>query len=133
MMHMYLDNLYLDAEQKDDGSYVITLSNGSVITVVEHPEFNGSEWAWQVDSQVFDRSDRALNYLKKLVCEMLTGKRIIYHAKGKAPDICGDEGRACRHPGKCNTALCSQCPVAEAFEAERDGVELIYAVGPEAG
>ena len=133
MMDCYLDSLYLNAKKEEDGSYVITLSNGSVITVVEHPEHNGSVWAWKVDSQVFDRTDRALNYLKALVGERLTGKRIIYHTKREAPDICGADGCGCRHPGKCNTGLCSQCPVAEAFMAERDGVELIYAVGPEAG
>lgn len=37
-------------------------------------------------------------------------------------------GYACRFPGKCNSALCSDCPVAEAFFAERDGVELVYAI-----
>lgn len=67
----------------------------------------------------------ALNYLKKLVAEKLTGKRILLHKKREKPDICG---YACRFPGKCNSALCSDCPVAEAFFAERDGVELVYAI-----
>lgn len=57
--------------------------------------------------------------------EKLTGKRILLHKKREKPDICG---YACRFPGKCNSALCSDCPVAEAFFAERDGVELVYAI-----
>lgn len=61
----------------------------------------------------------------ELVAEKLTGKRIILHKKREKPDICG---YACRFPGKCNSALCSDCPVAEAFFAERDGVELVYAI-----
>lgn len=66
--------------------------------------------------------------LKRIVSEKLTGKRIILHAKGQVPEICGVDGRACRCPGKCNSGLCYQCPVADKFFADRDGVELIYAV-----
>lgn len=57
--------------------------------------------------------------------EKLTGKRIILHKKREKPDICG---YACRCPGKYNSALCGDCPVAEAFFAECDGVELVYAI-----
>lgn len=87
--------------------------------------YNGNVWDWKVDSQVFDTDNYALNYLKKLVAEKLTGKRILLRKKREKPDICG---YACRFPGECNRALCSECPVAEAFFAERDGVGLVYAI-----
>lgn len=89
---------YLAAEQVAENRYIIHLSNGKEIEVTEHPVHNGN---------------------------MLTGKRILLHKKREKPDICG---YACRFPGKCNSALCSDCPVAEAFFAERDGVELVYAI-----
>lgn len=129
LMKMYVtDSLYLDAEQTSETTWVIHLSNGKQITVEEHPEYNGTTWDWKVNTQFFEKDQYALNYLKQLISEKLTGKRIIYHAKKEVPNICGVDGRACRSPGQCNTALCSSCPVAEAFFAERDGVELIYAV-----
>ena len=37
-------------------------------------------------------------------------------------------GAACRCPGKCNSMICTACPVAEKFFADRDGVELVYAI-----
>lgn len=129
LMEMYVsDSLCLDAEKISDKVYIIHLSNGKEIRVEKEPEHNGSTWEWRVDSQVFSRDDYALSYLKRVVMEKLTGKRIILHAKKEVPNICGVEGRACRTKGKCNTALCSFCPVAEKFEADQDGVELIYAV-----
>ena len=129
LIEMYVsDCLYLDAEKISDKVYIVHLSNGKEIRVEKEPEHNGDTWAWRVDSQIFSRDDYALSYLKQIVMEKLTGKRIILHAKKEVPDICGVEGCACRAKGKCNTALCSFCPVAEQFEAERDGVELIYAV-----
>ncbi len=129
LIEMYVsDSLYLDAEKVTDKVYIVHLSNGKEIRVEKEPEHNGNTWAWKVDGQVFSRDDYALSYLKQIVAEKLTGKRIILHAKKEVPDICGVEGRACRAKGKCNTALCSFCPVAEKFKADRDGVELIYAV-----
>lgn len=129
LLKMYVtDSLYLDAEQTSETTYVIHLSNGKKIDIEEHPEHNGNVWAWKVDKSIFDDDDSALDYLKRLINEKLTGKRIIMHAKWDAPNICGVDGRACRSPGECNTALCSCCPVAEAFFAEQDGVELVYAV-----
>lgn len=71
---------------------------------------------WDVDD---------LEDLELLPAEKLTGKRILLHKKREKPDICG---YACRFSGECNRALCSDCPVAEAFFAERDGVELVYAI-----
>lgn len=109
------------------------LSNGKEIRVEKDAEYvnetgKKSTWMWKIDEQFFDKDEYALNYLKKLLVERLTGKRIILHSKRNAPDICGVDGCACRARGKCNTALCSYCPVAEKFFADRDGVELVYAI-----
>lgn len=112
-------------KQRSGEEIATQLSNGKEIEVTERPVHNGNVWDWKVDSQVFDTDNYALNYLKKLVAEKLTGKRILLHKKREKPDICG---YACRFPGECNRALCSDCPVAEAFFAERDGVELVYAI-----
>lgn len=128
MMWYLLDSIALNPERVAEDTYMIRLSNGAEITVVEHPEHNGNVWAWKVDTQIFSDDWGATSYLKKLIYEKLTSKRIIYHAKKEVPDICGTNGAGCRNKGKCNRALCSHCPVAEAFFAEQDGVELIYAV-----
>lgn len=129
LMKMYVtDSLYFNAEQISEKVFLIHLSNGKEIQVEEKPEFNGSTWEWRVNTQIFDKDAYALEYLKKLVAEKLTGKRIINHRKMEVPTICGVDGAACRAPGKCNRALCNGCPVAERFFAEQDGVELIYAV-----
>jgi len=122
------DSLYLNAEAIDEKRWIIHLSNGAEIAVEKEPEHNGSTWEWKIGTQVFSKEEFARSYLKTLVMEKLTGKRVIFHKKREVPMICGVDGRACRHPGKCNTALCSDCPVAEKFFADRDGVELIYAV-----
>lgn len=128
-MEMYVsDSLYLDAEKVGEKLYIIHLSNGKDIIVEKDPEHNGYTWAWKVDNQIFSYDDYALSYLKTIIAEKLTGKRIIFHAKKEVPNICGVDGKACRAKGRCNTALCCSCPVAEKFEADRDGVELIYAV-----
>lgn len=119
------DCMHLNAEMVGGSSFVIHLANGKTISVEENQE---RPFPWKIDDQMFSREDFAERYLQRLIAEKLTGKRIIMHAKGKVPDICGVDGAACRHPGKCNSALCSYCPVADAFFAERDGVELIYAV-----
>lgn len=129
LMEMYVtDSLYLDAEKISEKVFIIHLSNGKEIKVEKEPERNGEIWAWRVDSQIFSRDDYALSYLKELVAEKLTGKRILFHSKKEVPDICGVDGCACRAKNKCNTGLCTLCPVAEQFEADRDGVELVYAV-----
>lgn len=129
LMQMYVaDSLYFNAEQISEKVYIIHLSNGKEIRVEKEPEHNGNIWGWKVDTQVFDRDEYALGYLKELVAEKLTGKRIIRHRKMEVPDICGEDGAACRARGKCNLALCGSCPVAEKFFADRDGVELVYAI-----
>lgn len=86
------------------------------------------EHTFKIEKELKITTENIVNYLKKLLVERLTGKRIILHSKRNAPDICGVDGRACRAHGKCNTALCSYCPVAEKFFADRDGVELVYAI-----
>lgn len=122
------DSLYLNAETIDEKRWIIHLSNGAEIAVEKEPEHNGSTWEWKIDTQVFSKEEFARSYLKTLVTEKLTGKRVIFHKKNKVPGICGEDGRACRCPDECNRALCMGCPVAEKFFADRDGVELIYAV-----
>lgn len=122
------DALYLNAEMVDEKHWIIHLSNGAEIPFEKEPELNGVLWNWKIGTQYFDKEEHARSYLRQLVAEKLTGKRVILHRKHKVPEICGSDGRACRCPGKCNTALCLDCPVAEQFFADRDGVELIYAV-----
>lgn len=85
IMKMYVEE-YLAAEQVAENRYIIHLSNGKEIEVTEHPVHNGNMWDWKIDSQVFDTDDYALNYLKKLVAEKLTGKRILLHKKREKPD-----------------------------------------------
>lgn len=88
VMKMYVEE-YLNAEQVAENFYIIHLSNGKEIEVTERSVHNGNVWDWKVDSQVFDTDNYALNYLKKLVAEKLTGKRILLHKKREKPDICG--------------------------------------------
>ena len=114
------------AKQVNENTFYMTLSNGVKINITKNPEHNGSIWEWQINAQVFSKDSYAENYLKKIITEKLTGNRIIYHKEKQAPDICGVNGSACRHPKECNTAICSQCPVAERFFAKRDNVKLIY-------
>lgn len=128
MMEYKFGAMYLNAERVDDKNYIIHLSNGKDIYVEKEPTYNEEIWAWRVGTQVFDNEQFALNYLNRLVVELLTGKRVIFHAKRKAPEICGVGGSGCRAPGECNRMLCANCPVAEKFFADRDGVELVYAV-----
>lgn len=122
------DSRYLNAEQTGEKTWTIHLSNGGEIEVEEAPVYNGNIWAWKINGSIWSREDWALGYLKRIIAEKLTGKRILFHAKREVPDICGVNGAACRCKGECNSALCSWCPIAEKFFADRDGVELIYAV-----
>lgn len=130
IMELYLTNTAaFNADRRiGERTFVIRLSNGKRIAVEKEPEHNGEIWAWKVDGQYFDADRYALDYLKRLVTEKLTGKRILFHAKQPVPDICGVDGTGCRAKGECNTVLCSDCPVAEKFFADRDGVELVYAI-----
>lgn len=81
-----------------------------------------SRWKWLVDGQYFDSDKFAAKYLLRRIEEIRSGIRIFDHEKQAVPAICGVEGRACRHPNACNSALCSHCPVAEEFFAKRDGI-----------
>lgn len=129
LMDLYLtSNNYLDAEQVDERHYLIHLSNGKEIEVENRPVYDGKPWAWRVGTQIFDNEAYAVGYLKQLIAEKLTGKRIILHSKQDIPEICGVDGAACRCHGRCNSMLCTACPVAEKFFADRDGVELVYAI-----
>lgn len=105
--------------QKD----TITLSNGATIEVEPHPVYEGTQWLWRIDGQIFSVDAYAENFLRRRVIEKLTGKRILLRAKGKVPEICGN---ICPHPEH-DRALCDYCPIAEAAAADEDGLELVYA------
>lgn len=120
--------LGIDSYQITENTFEIRLVNGQTITVKKDVEYNKSIWKWKVDTQIFSKNESAEIYLKKLIAEKLTGIRIINRKKGSIPEICGIEGKACRNPQKCNTMLCTYCPIAEQFFAEKDGVKLIYAI-----
>ncbi len=117
----------LDDRQPSGTIRTIMLANGRTIQVQKDKTYNGIIWAWGIDGQVFNRKSWATQYLWRSACEKLTGKRVIFHEKKSAPEICG-QGKACRRPNACNSLLCSDCPVAEGFFAARDRLELIYAV-----
>ena len=128
---MATEILSIEAKQISDKQYIIELSGGKTIAIEKDPEYNGSTWAWKIDTQIFSKEDSAERYLKKLIGEKTTGLRILDHPKQQAPEICGGgDGPACRRPGECNRMLCSNCPVAEKFFADRDGVTLVYAAAP---
>ena len=93
-----------------------------VLYHAEGEEAGTSRWKWLVDGQYFDSDKFAAKYLLRRIEEIRTGIRTFDHEKQAVPDICGVEGRACRHPNACNSALCSHCPVAEEFFAKRDGI-----------
>jgi hypothetical protein len=116
------------AKETSENHYYINLSNGKRINITKDVEHNNSIWNWKIDTQIFSKDEHARNYLKRLITEKLTGIRIIYHEERKAPDICGVNGTACRHPNECNTMLCSDCPIAYKYFAERDSVKLVYAI-----
>lgn len=126
MMEMYLQDL--NATEIEPDIYEILLSNGEKISVSRNVKHNGTIWEWKVNDQLFSKEQYALNYLKRVISEKLTGYRVLYHSKQKVPEICGVNGAACRRPGKCNSALCITCPVAEKFFADKDGVTLVYAI-----
>ena len=128
------DSPYLNAEKVEENKWIIHLSNGAEIPVEKNPvDDRGNVWGWRIGKAFWSGGNKlkdewARRYLEELIAEKLTGKRIIYHARKEVPMICGIDGAACRCKGECNSALCSDCPVAEKFFADRDGVELIYAI-----
>lgn len=121
--------LGVDCYEIGEQTFLICLVNDKEIIIKMDVECNGVIWKYKIDTQYFSNFNYACNYLQILIAEKLTGNRIICHTKRQAPEICGGgEGKGCRRPGECNRALCSNCPVAEAFFAKRDNVNLIYAV-----
>lgn len=130
MMESYLTESLHASADGDGKHFKIVLSNGKSFSVEREAISEGSDvvWDWKIDTQYFNDGNYARTYLDRLIAEKLTGKRVIYREKKPVPEICGIEGAACRSPGKCNTMLCSNCPVAENFFADRDGVELVYAI-----
>lgn len=92
---------------------------------------NGSVWEWKVDGQYFDRDESAAKYFIRLLAEKKTGMRVINRERGKVPDICGDEEYVTKYPCRAKergyfSMLCSDCPIAEQMQADRDGVILQY-------
>lgn len=120
--------LSIGAKKTSENHYYITLTNNAKITIEKDTEYNGSMWAWKIENQIFSKDKYAEDYLKKLIAEKLTGTRIIYHKEKQVPEICGINGAACRHPRECNTMLCSNCPIALKFFADRDNVKLVYSI-----
>lgn len=142
-----VDVLSVPAKQIDEKAFYVALSNGKTIDVLQDVEYKytdsyGNEkcsnWKWKIDGQYFDKDEYATKYLKKIISEKLTGNRIIYHARHEVPDICGCEeflkehandswGCHAQRDGRFSN-LCSSCPIAEEIEANRDGVNLVYAI-----
>lgn len=110
----------------------LKLSNGKEL-YVEKDAVNPStvsKWPWKIENQYFIIDSHAGKYLQQRIVELTTGIRVLLK-KNPVPDICGVDGRACRHPNECDSALCMDCPVAEKFHAEKDGVTIVYAVDAE--
>ena len=111
-----------DAAQGNSNATRLISVASDVLYHAEGEEASTSRWKWLVDGQYFDRDKFAAKYLLRRIEEIRTGIRTFDHEKQAVPDICGVDGRACRRPNACNSALCSHCPVAEAFFAKRDGI-----------
>lgn len=111
-----------DAAKGDSNATRLISVASDVLYHAEGEASGTSRWKWLVDGQYFDSDKFAAKYLLRRIEEIRTGVRTFDHEKQAVPDICGVEGRACRHPNSCNSALCSHCPVAEEFFAKRDGI-----------
>lgn len=111
-----------DAAKGDSNATRLISVASDVLYHAEGEASGTSRWKWLVDGQYFDSDRFAAKYLLRRIEEIRTGVRTFDHEKQAVPDICGVEGRACRHPNACNSALCSHCPVAEEFFAKRDGI-----------
>lgn len=125
----------MGAERITDDLYVFHLSNGKMLEAERLSHNNGREYdLWMLGgTPIEDIGDRRIlrKVVERRLMEQYTGKRILLRKKGKIPEICGVDGRACRAPGECNRALCSYCPIADKFFADRDGVEMVYAISGE--
>ena len=111
-----------DAAQGNSNATRLISVASDVLYHAEGEEASTSRWKWLVDGQYFDRDKFAAKYLLRRIEEIRTGIRTFDHEKQAVPDICGVDGRACRRPNACDSALCRHCPVAEAFFAKRDGI-----------
>lgn len=108
----------------EKGSVVtIHLSNGSTITVEKEPTYKETVWAWRVDGSVFSRDTFAEHHLQQRIQEKLTHTRVLMRPRYTRPNICGN---ICPHPEH-DRALCNVCPVKDDVEAQKDGLQLIYA------
>lgn len=110
-----------------ENTFIVSLCNNTSIRIEKNVEYNGNIWGYKIETQYFDREKDALYYLHNLIIEKMTGIRFILHVKREVPTICSTAD-GCRHKGHCNTALCYDCPIAEQFFAERDGVSLVYPI-----
>ena len=119
--------LGVDAFVISENTVEIRLINGSVITVETNVETCKGKYEYRIDGYTFNNSFYARDFLHTLIREKISGIRYIYHRKREAPEICG-HGKACRAEGECDRGLCTECPVAEQFFAECDGVKLEYVV-----
>lgn len=124
----------MGAERITDDLYVFHLSNGKILEAERLSHDDGDYDLWEIgNTPLADMGEVSVcrRVVERIVQEQYTGQRIIPRKKGKIPEICGIEGRACRAKGECNRALCMWCPVADKFFADRDGVELVYAISGE--
>jgi len=116
----YIDSKHYCIKSKDT-------NNPWTINVYKNVVYNGSEWAWKVDTQVFSNDVYATSYLKTRIQEKTTGIRIIYQDTHQIPDICGI-GTHCRAEGR-NwefSMLCSSCPKAHKHQADAEGLTVVY-------
>lgn len=118
--------LGVDAYQIDTNLFEVRLINGKSIRIERQAKYGNDIYYCKIDSQYFTSFHPARTYLHQLILEKISCYRMIYHRKQTVPEICGVNGSACRAKGECNRALCTNCPVAEEFFAEKDGVKLMY-------
>ena len=124
----------MGAERITDDLYVFHLTNGKMLEAERLSHDDRDYDLWKIGNTPladFGGVSVCRRVVERIVREQYTGQRIIPRKKGTIPEICGIEGRACRAPGECNRALCMYCPIADKFFADRDGVELVYAISGE--
>ena len=115
-----------DPKKDEKINTIIKLSGNKTVSVErKYKDKDGAEHPWRVEGTLFTDGYAAKEFLEQTIYEKLTGKRVILHKALNIPSICGKEGAACRNTDQ-NSALCSNCPVAEKAKADKDGVELVY-------
>lgn len=123
--------LNMDAYKTAENTYIIRLTNGKEITVQTNVYHCGVENCYKVEDALFSQATDAVNYLRELIQEKLSGIRYIYHRKVNPPELCKN-GVVCSS-SRDNWTLpafsaCYSCPITEEHFAERDGVKVVYAV-----